>query len=178
VDRPTVVVGVVAKAHGIRGEVSVQNRSDNPDRWGPDALVFDRDGTPYRVREVRPHGAHLLVRFEGVDDRDAAEALRGRELLVPRSWLPSLPEGEWWPDQIQGCRVVTEGGRDLGAVTEIVANPANDLWVTVDASGTQTLIPVLAEVVVDVDVDAERIVVREVAGLTAPDDPADDPRGG
>jgi 16S rRNA processing protein RimM len=170
VERPTVVVGVVAKAHGIRGEVSVQNRSDNPDRWQTDAIVFDRDGAPYRVREVRPHGAHLLVRFEGIDDRTTAEAMRGRELLVPRSWLPPLPEGEWWPDQIQGCSVVTDGGRDLGAVTEIVANPANDLWVAVDGSGTETVIPVLAEVVVGVDVEAKRIVVREIPGLTAPDD--------
>ena len=170
-ERPTVVVGVVTKPHGIRGEVSVQNRSDNPDRWRPGAVVFDRDGGSYRVREVRPHGAHLLVRFEGVDDRGSAEVLRGRELLVPRSWLPRLPDGEWWPDQIEGCRVMTEGGRDLGSVTEIVANPANDLWVAVDDGGTETLIPVLPEVLVDVDVDAKRIVVREVPGLTVPDEP-------
>ena len=172
-DRPAVVVGVVAKPHGIRGEISIQNRSDNPDRWQPDAVVFDQDGAAYRVREVRPHGGHLLVRFEGVDDRTAAEALRGRELLVPRSWLPSLGRGEWWPDQIEGCRVVTETGRELGAVTEVIANPANDLWVAVDGSGRETLIPVLAEVLVDVDVDAGRIVVRDLPGLTSPEDPED-----
>jgi 16S rRNA processing protein RimM len=171
VDRPTIVVGVVAKPHGIRGEVSVQNRSDNRDRWRPDAVVFDRDGATYRVLGVRPQGDRLLVRFEGVDDRAAAEALRGRELLVPRSWLPSLGEGEWWPDQIEGCRVVTETGRGLGAVTEVIANPANDLWVVVDGSGAETLIPVTTEVLVDVDIDAGRIVVRDIPGLTTPEDP-------
>jgi 16S rRNA processing protein RimM len=171
VERPTVVVGVVSKPHGVRGEVSVQNRSDNPDRWLPDAMVFDRDGIPYHVRDVRSQGTHLLVRFDGIDDRSAAEALRGRELLVPASWLPTLSDGEWWPHQIEGCRVVTESGRDLGTVREVVPNPANDLWISVDGAGTETIVPVLAEVLVDVDVDDGRIVVRDIPGLTAPDDP-------
>jgi 16S rRNA processing protein RimM len=170
VDPPTIVVGVVTKPHGIRGELTVQSRSDNPDRWRPDALVFDREGASYRVREVRPHGNHLLVRFDGIDDRSAADRLRGRELLVPESWLPSLPRGEWWPHQIEGCRVVTEGGRELGVVTEVIANPANDLWVALDPSGSETLVPALDDLLVEVDVEAKRIVVREVAGLTVPED--------
>jgi 16S rRNA processing protein RimM len=170
VERPTVVVGVVAKPHGIRGEVTVQSRSDNPDRWQAGSVVFDREGTSYRVVDVRRHGTHLLVRFDGVDDRTKADGLRGRELLVPESWLPELPDGEWWPHQIEGCRVVTEVGRDLGVVTDVIANPANDLWVALDDTGTETLVPALADLLRDVDVDAKRIVVREVPGLTAPDD--------
>jgi 16S rRNA processing protein RimM len=170
VERPTVVVGVIAKPHGVRGEVAVQSRSDNPDRWKTDSVVFDREGTGYRVVDVRTHGKHLLVRFDGVDDRTMAEGLRGRELLVPESWLPVLPDGEWWPHQIEGCRVATDGDRDLGVITEVIANPANDLWVAVDDAGTETLIPALADLLRDVDVAAKRIVVREVPGLTAPDE--------
>jgi 16S rRNA processing protein RimM len=170
-DGPTVVVGVVTKPHGIRGEVVVRNHSDNAERWRLDAVVFDREGIAYRVRDVRAHGAgRLLVRFQGVDDRSSAEAIRGRELVVPESWLPKLPEGEWWPHQIEGCHVVTEGGRDLGVITEVVANPANDLWVAVDASGTETLIPALADLLRGVDVDAKRILVRDVPGITAPEE--------
>jgi 16S rRNA processing protein RimM len=168
-ERPTVVVGVVAKPHGILGEVSVSSRSDNPDRWRSGSVVFDRDGTEYRVTEVRDHGAKLLVRFAGVDDRTAAERLRGRELLVPESWLPELPDGEWWPYQIEGCTVVTDDGRALGVVTEVIANPANDLWVAVDEEGTETLVPALADLLRDVDVVGKRIVVRAVPGLTAPE---------
>jgi 16S rRNA processing protein RimM len=113
------------------------------------------------------------VSFEGVGDRDAADRLRGRELLIPESWLPRLPDGQWWPHQIEGCRVVTEEGRDLGVVGEVIANPANDLWVAVDDSGEETLVPALADLLVEVDVTAKRIVVRAVPGLTAPDEPAD-----
>jgi len=170
VERPTVVVGVVAKPHGIRGDVTVQNRSDNPDRWTVDSFVFDREGIRYRVVGVRKQGARLVIRFDGVDDRTAAEALRGKELLVPESWLPTLPEGEWWPSQIEGCRVVTDDGHELGVVTVVIANPANDLWVTVDDAGDETLIPALADLLLQIDVVAKRIVVRSVPGLTAPDE--------
>jgi 16S rRNA processing protein RimM len=110
------------------------------------------------------------VRFHGVDDRATAEALRGRELLVPESWLPQLPEGQWWPHQIEGCRVVTVDGLDLGVVSEVIANPANDLWVAVNDAGTETLIPALTDLLLEVDVVGKRIVVRDVPGLTAPEE--------
>ena len=174
-ERPTIVVGVVTKPHGLRGEVTVRNHSDNPDRWGPDSIVFDRQGTEFRVRSVRERGTYLLVSFDGIDDRTAADALRGRELLVPESWLPQLPEGEWWPHQIEGCVVMTDDGRLLGTVTEVIANPANDLWVTTDEAGRETLVPALADLLLEVDVERKRISVRAVPGLTLPADGSDDP---
>jgi len=170
VETPTIVVGVVAKPHGVRGEVVVRNRSDNPDRWTAGSVVFDAAGTALTVSDVRTAGDRLLVRFDGVADREQAEALRGRELLVPRSWLPELPPGEWWPDQLEGCRVLTEAGRDLGVLSEVVPHPANDLWVALDEDGVETLVPVVEELVVEVDLAGRRIVVREVPGLTAPED--------
>ena len=96
---------------------------------------------------------------------------------MPESWLPDLPDGEWWPHQLEGCLIVTERGRELGTLTEVIANPANDLWVAVDASGKETLVPVLKDLLIQVDVPAKRIVVRDVPGLTAPeDDPSSTPR--
>lgn len=167
-DPPTVVVGTITKAHGVRGEVVVHNRSDNPDRWVPGAVVFVRD-RQLTVASVRDRSAdRLLVMFEGIGDRAAAEALRG-EVTVPQDWLPDLEEGQWWPSQLEGCEVETERGRGLGRVVDVIFNPANDLWVTRDEAGVETLIPALADVVRSVDVAAKRIVVREVPGLTAPD---------
>jgi len=169
VDEPTVVVGRIAKAHGLRGEVAVQNRSDNPGRWQAGARVLLADGRELTIEGARPHGRRMLVKFTGIDDRGGAEGLRGATLVVPESWLPPLPEGEWWSHQVVGCEVRTEGGRRLGVVTEVVANPANDLWVTVD-EGVETLIPALADVLIDVDVASKRILVRDVPGLTVPED--------
>lgn len=168
---PTVVVGKVTKAHGLRGEVVVLVFSDNPDRFEPGSSMFLENGREVRVRASRPNGGRMLVAFEGVDDRNAAEALRGLTLVVPRSFLPELPEGEYWPHQLEGCVVVTESGRKLGAISDVVANRANDLWVVVDEAGAEIMVPAIREVIVDVDIEAGRVLVRDIPGLTAPDDP-------
>ena len=170
-DGAAVVVGTVTKAHGVRGEVAVQVVSDNPERFADDAAVFLEDGRSLTVRSSRSHGGRLLVSFVEIADRDAAEAIRGSTLVIPEAMLPPLPSGEWWPHQLVGARVRTESGRELGELVDVVPNPANDLWVARDASGVETLVPALRDVIVDVDVDGKRIVVRDVPGLTAPDEP-------
>ena len=175
-DEPTVVVGVVTGVHGLRGEVSIQNRSDNPDRWTAGASVLREDGAALTIASSRRHGRRLLVRFDGVEDRSTAERLRGAVLVVPESWLPELAAGEWWAHQLEGCEVRTRSGRVLGIVREVIANPANDLWVAVDSEGRETLVPALADVLVDVDVEGRRIVVEDIPGLTAPEEP-EEPAG-
>jgi 16S rRNA processing protein RimM len=172
VDEPTVVVGVVTGVHGLRGDVSVQNRSDNPDRWAPGGTVLREDGTALTIESSRRHGRRLLVKFAGVADRNAAERIRGTVLVVPESWLPDLAEGEWWAHQLEGCEVRTVSGRILGVVKEVIPNPANDIWVAVDAEGIETLVPALADLLIDVDVEARTIVVDDVPGLTVPDEPS------
>ncbi len=167
---PTVVVGRVIKPHGVHGELAIENRSDNPDRWAVGSVVFTEAGARMTVKTSRPHSGRMLVSFEDVTTRELAEELRGVLLVVPESWLPELPDGEWWPHQLEGCRVVTESDRDLGVVTEVIPNPANDLWVAVDDAGHETLVPALKDLLIDVDVDAKRILVRDVPGLTAPEE--------
>ena len=171
-DEPTVVVGVVTGVHGLRGDVSVQNRSDNPDRWAPGSTLLRENGAALTIETSRRHGRRLLVKFAGVADRSAAEGLRGTVLVVPESWLPDLAEGEWWAHQLEGCEVRTASGRVLGIVKEVIPNPANDIWVAVDKDGNETLVPALGDLLIDVDVDARTIVVHDVPGLTAPEEPA------
>jgi 16S rRNA processing protein RimM len=167
---PTVVVGKITRAHGVHGEVAVLVLSEVPERFADGANLLLEDGGKLTIASTRPDRGRLLVTFEGVADRDAAQQLRGRLLVVPQSRLPELPEGAWWPHQLEGCAVVTEAGRSLGDVKEVVSNPANDIWVAVDETGDETLVPALRDVIVDVDLEARRIVVREVPGLTAPED--------
>jgi 16S rRNA processing protein RimM len=169
VPEPTVVVGKITKAHGLHGEVVVLVISDNPDRFSPGASVFLENGRELGIRATRPNGGRLLVSFEGVNDRNAADLLRGSSLVVPLSMLPELPEGDYWPHQLIGCHVVTEIGRSLGTVADVIGSPASDLWAAVDDAGEETLIPAIREVVMSVDVVGRRIEVREIPGLTAPD---------
>jgi 16S rRNA processing protein RimM len=167
---PTVVVGRVTRAHGIKGEVAVLVLSEVEDRFDPGAVVYLDDGTPLTVADSRPHRGRLLVTFEGVRDREAAERLVRRILVVPESESPPLPEGSYWDHQLVGSEVVTESGRSLGEIRDVIHTPANDVWSAVDVDGVETLVPAIADVIASVDVAAKRVVVREVPGLTAPED--------
>jgi 16S rRNA processing protein RimM len=163
---PTVAVGVITRAHGVHGEVAVLVISEVEGRFDDDATVWLEDGRALTVGSSRKHGDRLLVRFREVRDRGEAEALSKAVLFVPESMSPELPEGSWWDHQLVGCRVATDTGLELGELTDVIHTAANDVWSVVDEGSTETLIPVLNDLLVDVDVDAKRIVVREVEGLT------------
>ena len=167
---PTVVVGRLTRVHGVQGELSVLVLSEVPGRFDDGAVVYLEDGRALTVESSRPHKDRLLVRFREVPDRTAAEALRGALVVVPASMSPPLPEGSWWDHQLLGCEVRTDGDRALGTLTEIIHTAANDVWVAVDEAGAETLVPALKDVLVSVDVDGKHIVVREVPGLTVPED--------
>ena len=165
---PTVAVGVITRAHGVHGEVAVLVISEVEGRFDDDATVWLEDGRALTVGSSRRHGDRLLVRFREVHDRGEAEALCKSVLFVPEAMSPELPEGSWWDHQLVGCRVATDTGRELGELTDVIHTAANDVWSVVDAAGSETLIPVLNDVLVDVDVGEKRIVVREGEGLTVP----------
>jgi 16S rRNA processing protein RimM len=165
-DEPTVAVGRVTRAHGVHGEVAVLVLSEVPERFADGATLWLEDGRTLTVAASRRHHDRLLVRFREIRDRAQASALQKALLVVPETLSPELPEGSWWDHQVEGCSVETDGGRRLGTVAEVIHTAANDVWSAVDDSGAETLIPVLKDVLVSVDVDAKRIVVREIPGLT------------
>jgi 16S rRNA processing protein RimM len=165
---PTVAVGRVTRAHGVHGEVAVLVLSEVPGRFAEGATVWLEDGRALTVAGSRPHKDRMLVRFREVRDRGDAEALQRAVLVVPETTSPELPEGSWWDHQIEGCSMATDTGRGLGTIREVIHTAANDVWSAVDEAGTETLIPVLRDVLVSVDVGAKRVVVHEVPGLTTP----------
>ncbi len=167
-DEPTVVVGRITRAHGLTGEVAVLVISEVPGRFADGATVWLEDGRTLTVESSRPHKDRLLVRFREVAGRERAEALEKALLVVPESSSPQLPEGSWWDHRIVGCVLETDTGRSLGTIHDVIHTAANDVWSAVDQDGTETLIPVLQDVLVEVDVSAGRIVVREIPGLTTP----------
>ena len=167
-DEPAVLVGRVTRAHGVKGEVAVLVLTEVPERFDPGRVVYLEDGRALRVTAARPHRGRLLVAFDGVRDRDAAEALVRRDLVVPGSASPPLPEGSYWDHELIGSEVVTESGRSLGQVRDVIHTPANDVWSAVDADGVETLVPAIVDVVTSVDVAVRRVTVREVPGLIEP----------
>jgi 16S rRNA processing protein RimM len=167
-----VAVGRITRAHGVKGEVAVVPLSEVRSRFEPGSRLFLGQGVrSLTVLGARPHQSRLLVAFDEVKDRDTADSLRGEYLFVPADDVPDLPEGEFWPHQLVGCEVVTEHGRSLGRIREIMRTQANDVWAADGPSG-EVLVPALKDAVVSVDLGQRRVVVREIPGLTGPEEPA------
>jgi 16S rRNA processing protein RimM len=164
-----VVVGRIGKAHGIRGEVTVEVRTDDPDvRFAVDAeLTTDRPDRPVLVVErARPHHGRLLVQFQGVPDRNAAELLRGTLLSVDAGDDPSLDDpDEFYDHQLVGLSAVTVGGEVLGEVADVVHLPASVLLAVRREGAREVLVPFVRSIVPEVDLPGGRVVVDPPPGL-------------
>jgi 16S rRNA processing protein RimM len=160
-----VLVGRVGRAHGVRGDVTIDVRTDEPERRFAVGTRFGTRRGPLTVGGSRWHGKRLLVTFEEVLDRSAAEAVRGTELwvAVPADERPSDPE-EFYDHQLLGLRVETTTGLLVGEVSEVLHLPAQDVLV-VPYQGRDVLVPFVGDLVPVVDVDARRLVVAETPGL-------------
>ncbi|MEA2452463.1 MAG: rRNA processing protein RimM [Actinomycetota bacterium] len=157
------LAGEVGKPHGLAGEVYVVVISDDPQRFAPGAHLSRDDGSILTVATSRAHGDRFLVRFEGIDSREATMALRG-PLYVPATDARALDEDEFWHDDLIGCTVVTASGDELGVVEMVIAGPAQDL-LQVETPNGRRLVPVVKEIVTNVDPEGKRIVVDPPEGL-------------
>jgi 16S rRNA processing protein RimM len=162
-----VVVGRIGRPHGIRGEVTVEPRTDEPDeRFAPGAVLFAN--TPagrLEVTRAHWHSGRLLVSFEGVSDRNGAEALRGVILEIDRddAEAPDDPE-EFYDSALVGCTVVTGAGVAVGEITEVAPLPGQDLLVVVGPVG-EVLVPFVEEIVPVVEPAERRVVIDPPPGL-------------
>jgi 16S rRNA processing protein RimM len=100
-----------------------------------------------------------IVRLAGCEGRDAAAALRGESLLVARTEAPELGEGEWWPEQLEGCRV-EDAGSQVGVVRGVLSLPSCEALEVALADGGTLLVPLVRDAVREVDVEGRRIDVR------------------
>lgn len=165
-------VGRIVAPHGIRGEVKVELMTDFPERYRPGAQLYlgdltGADAAPVRVVAARPHKGAMLVKLETVPDRNAAELLRDRYLLIPETQLMPLGEHENYIHDLIGLQVVTADGEALGVLKEILFTRANDVYVVAGPEG-ELLLPALREVVLEVDLPARRMTVALPDGLRAP----------
>ncbi len=162
-----VVVGRIGPAHGLRGEVFVEPRTDEPDRrFTPGARLGSARG-PFTVAGARTHSGRLVVRFEELGDRSAAEAVRGTELTVTvdPDEAPEDPE-EFYDHQLLGLRVETVEGEPVGVLERVEHNAAQDLLV-IRTTEREVLFPFVAALVPEVDVPGGRIVIEDRPGLLA-----------
>jgi 16S rRNA processing protein RimM len=163
------VVGRIAKAHGIGGEVSVDVRTDDPDARFALGVSLDTEPAergPLTVEAARWHSGRLLVRFAGLGDRSAAEALRGTLLVVDSATsAESEDDDDFWDHDLLGLDVVTTDGALIGQISDVLHPPGPDLLVVARPEGSEALVPFVAEFVPTVDLAARRVVVVPPEGL-------------
>ena len=164
-----VTVGRVGRAHGIRGEVSVEVRTDSPElRFADGArLTTEPAGAgPLVVGHTRWHSGRLLVRFDGVSDRAVAEGLRGVRLLADVGEGERLDDpDEFFDHQLVGLRAVTTTGDAVGDITDVLHPPGQDLLVVRRPDNREALVPFVADIVPEVDIAAGRVVLDPPVGL-------------
>jgi 16S rRNA processing protein RimM len=162
------VVGVIARAHGIRGQVIVNPETDFPDeRFHPGAELFiERGGAieTLTVTSARFHRERPVIGLAGVETMTDAAALAGQELRVPIGRLAALPAGTFYRHDLIGCRVETRDGRGVGVVRDVEGTLIGSRLV-VDGADGEVLIPLVAAISTDVDPAARRIVIDPPDGL-------------
>jgi 16S rRNA processing protein RimM len=167
-DRLRVVVGRVGRPHGIRGEVTVEVRTDEPEnRFAPGAVLsVDGPVSALVVDRTHWHSGRLLVHFQGIEDRNAAESLRGLLLHVERApdEEPDDPE-EYYDSSLVGCSVELGDTTPVGVVTDVVHLPAQDLLAVRTPDDRDLLIPFVSAIVPLVDIAAGRVVIDPPPGL-------------
>ncbi len=166
------VVGRVAKAHGITGELVVDVRTDDPDarfvRGNTLRARASRGGAErtYTVESVRAHAGRLLVRLAGIADRDSADALRGTLFLVDSGELPPISEpDEFYDHQLEGLRVRTVAGVDVGTVAEVLHTAGGELLSVKTPEGAEVLVPFVAALVPSVSLADGVIEIDPPDGL-------------
>jgi len=164
-----VVVGVIGRPHGIRGEVMVDVHTDEPaQRFAAGSVLVTDPASagPLTVDAARPHQGRLIVAFSGVADRDVAEGLRGLVLCVDAADLPEPEDPDEFNDhQLVGLRAVSPDGEEFGEVVRIEHAPASELLVLRRPDGGMALVPFVKAIVPEVDLAAGRVVVTPPGGL-------------
>ncbi len=158
--------GRVVRPHGVRGEVLLEASVDLAGNLEAGAAVYL--GRAHRravIQTIRPHQDRYIVHFDGSSDRGDAEAMRGLSVFIPSQGAEPLDEGAYYYWEILGLEVFADADEHLGRVTRIIETGANDVYVVSQEGGGELLIPAIASVILDVDLEHGRLRVKLIPGL-------------
>ncbi|MDF2909456.1 MAG: ribosome maturation factor RimM [Sporolactobacillus laevolacticus] len=168
-------VGKIVNTQGIKGEVRVVSATDFPEeRYAKGAILHLRDQKnsgeqTLKVKSYRRHKQFDCLTFENHPSINDVEKYKGFSLYVAKEQLSELGQGEFYYHEIIGLEVVTDTGRELGRVKEILSPGANDVWV-IDTGAKDVLIPYISDVVKNVDVAQKKVTVHLIPGLIDDED--------
>lgn len=161
-------IGKILNAHGVRGELKVEPLTDDPARYNLLEQVYLEDRrknyTLYDVEGVRFHKGAVLVKLAGIDDMDAAKAVKNQHLAINKSDRMPLEEGAYYIDDLIGLAVY-EDGEKIGVLKDVLQPGANDVYVLDSSLYPDLYIPAIKSVILDVDLEAGRMDVKLPKGL-------------
>lgn len=161
-------IGKITKSHGVKGEVRVLPLTDDPERFSLLEWVYIRKDSRLEkvyVESVKYSKGMVLLKLKGVDDMDAADAMKNMFIVLDRANAVKLPEGSFFICDIIGCSVF-ENDKLLGVVADVLQTGSNDVYIVKDENGKEILVPALKSVVSNIDIEGRRIEVILPKGLT------------
>ena len=144
-----VVIGKISAPHGVRGEVRIVPLTDFPERFENLKTVFLEDDSKMELESVKFSNKFIIAKFKNINSRNDIEIFNGKLLMLNRSDIPSLPEGEYYNFDIIGLEVIDDKGFKLGKITEVLKTGSNDVYVV--EGKKQILVPALKKVVKEIN---------------------------
>ena len=157
-------VGKIHRAHGLRGDVSIEVWTDRIDRFEVGNRLWSlKDGEPHPlvIQVVRKSTRGLIIKFEGMATRDDAEKLAGAEIAVSLESRGAPESGTHYVSDLIGYRVVCDDGRELGCISEVLSQQHHDLYL-VDGHYGEIIVPVVREFIQEINIDQRYVIVRKV----------------
>ena len=158
-----VEVGRVLRPWGVEGEMRVEVLGDSPATFRGRKRVFI-GGRPHPVQRSRPHQGRVILKLQDIETPEAVDALRGALLEIPEAELSPLPADTYYHFQIIGLKVVTSGGEPIGEIVDILSTGSNDVY-TVKGERGEVLIPAIADVIRQVDLERGVLIIEPLPGL-------------
>ena len=158
-----ILVGMITSPVGLKGEVKVYNYSDRTQIY-EETEIFYLGDEPRKLERFRTQKNMLVIKFEGVETREAAEELRNREVFVTRDDLPELEEGEYYLRDLIGMKVFQEDNL-IGEVADVITNTSQDILKVMTVEGAEALIPGVEPILQSIDTDKKIITVDLPEGL-------------
>ena len=162
-------IGTIVNAVALRGEVKVYHFSDYKERFEElDQVIVERKGKgkTFEIEKVRYQKGMVILKLKGVDDRNAAEALKDHDIMITEEDLRELPEDTFYVRDLIGCRVINaETGAEIGVMKDVLQNSAQDIYVVKTAGGKEALIPAVGDFVDEVNIEEKFVKVKLIPGL-------------
>lgn len=162
------VVAIIGAAHGLKGEVKLDIRTDSPLQRLAQGNVLETDPAaagPLTVSNVREYKGAMFARFAEITDRTTAESLRGVQLVIESDEAEGEDDNAWYPHELRGLEALDPQGYELGIVEDLLVLPAQDLLLVRTESGELVQVPFVQEIVPEVDIDDHCVVIDPPAGL-------------